>query len=188
MEFVWENRIKTDKVINDLDKFVLKFIRILEKHAQYVIVSGYVSIFFGRSRATEDVDVIVKRMGKKPFSELYSGLVNEGFWCLNAEKPNDVFEYLEHNAVRFAEKGKVIPNMEFKFAKAESDFESLKNPMAAETSIGLLMLGNIELQIAFKRAVLCSDKDMEDAVHLEEIFKGRLNNYKIRDYEEWLKK
>ncbi|MBI2141461.1 hypothetical protein HYU16_03480, partial [Candidatus Woesearchaeota archaeon] len=55
MEFVDDKTIKLDKVLNELDKFVLKFIKILEKHADYVIVSGYVSILFGRSRSTEDI-------------------------------------------------------------------------------------------------------------------------------------
>jgi len=55
MEWINGKKIKLDKPINELDKFVLHFIKILEKHVDYVIISGYVAIPLGRSRATEDV-------------------------------------------------------------------------------------------------------------------------------------
>ncbi|MBU5688714.1 MAG: hypothetical protein KQA41_00585 [Candidatus Aenigmarchaeota archaeon] len=63
MEMIYEkNRIfLKNKKINNLDKFVIKFVKILEKYTRYVIVSGYVSILFGRSRATEDIDIIVEK-------------------------------------------------------------------------------------------------------------------------------
>jgi len=54
MEYYNEKgEIKINKELNNLDKFVLDFISLLE---EYVIVSGYVSILLRRSRATEDVD------------------------------------------------------------------------------------------------------------------------------------
>lgn len=48
------------KVLNNLDRFVLDFISILEKYVGYVVVSGYVSILLGRSRSSEDVDFLRK--------------------------------------------------------------------------------------------------------------------------------
>ena len=57
-----KNTIKLDKIINELDKFVFKFIKILKKHTDYVIVSGYVAILLGRSRTTEDIDVFIKEI------------------------------------------------------------------------------------------------------------------------------
>jgi len=45
---------------NILDKFVIEFTNILEKHAKYVVVSGFVAIVNGRVRGTEDVDLIVE--------------------------------------------------------------------------------------------------------------------------------
>ena len=50
MEFVDSKTIRMDKVVNELDRFVFDFIKILEKQADYVIVSGYVAILYGRSR------------------------------------------------------------------------------------------------------------------------------------------
>ncbi|HLD41949.1 MAG TPA: hypothetical protein VJB06_02850 [archaeon] len=65
MEFLDSRTIKLDKIENELDKFVLDFIKILEKHAKYVIVSGYVAILFGRSRGTEDIDMFIGRLAKE---------------------------------------------------------------------------------------------------------------------------
>jgi hypothetical protein len=47
------------KSLTRLDEMVLRFVRSLHEHDEYVLVSGYVSIPFGRSRGTEDVDVII---------------------------------------------------------------------------------------------------------------------------------
>jgi hypothetical protein len=49
----------SEKHLTLLDMFVLGFIRVLELCTPYVIVSRYVAILFGRSRGTEDVDILV---------------------------------------------------------------------------------------------------------------------------------
>ena len=118
MKFIDNKTIKLEKELNDLDLFVIKFIRIIEKYIDYVIISGYVSILLGRSRATEDVDLFIKNIGKQKFEQLYEDLKKNGFWCLNAESVNEIYSYLTDNlAIRFAEKGEVIPNFEVKIAK-----------------------------------------------------------------------
>jgi len=48
MKFIGKNTIRLAKEINALDKFVIRFVKILEKHADYVIVSGYVAILLER--------------------------------------------------------------------------------------------------------------------------------------------
>jgi len=57
MEFIDKKSIKIDRELSELDCFTLDFIRILEKHVNYVLVHGYVSILLGRARASEDVDI-----------------------------------------------------------------------------------------------------------------------------------
>ena len=47
-----ERKIVSKKVLNELDKLVLEFIGVVEKRVRYMIVSGYVAILLGRSRAT----------------------------------------------------------------------------------------------------------------------------------------
>jgi len=39
---------------------LLNFVKILEKYFEYVVAPSYVSIVFGRARATEDIDIIIK--------------------------------------------------------------------------------------------------------------------------------
>jgi RecA-family ATPase len=59
--------ILRNKVVSKLDLFVIDFIKILEKYTDYVIVSGYVSILFGRSRGTEDIDIFIEKIDFKKF-------------------------------------------------------------------------------------------------------------------------
>ena len=82
---------KKSAELSELAKFGLEFVRILEKHADYVVISGYVSILLGRARATEDIDVFMERISKEKFSEFYAELKEKGFWCINAEKWDEVF-------------------------------------------------------------------------------------------------
>ena len=187
MKFINKNTIKLDKEINELDKFVIRFIKILEKHAEYVIVSGYVSILFGRTRTTEDVDIFIEELSKEKFTALYGDLKKRGYWCLNAENINEVYSYLKDGfAVRFALKNKTIPNFEIKFAKDISKKSALKDIITVKTSLGIIKISSLERQIAYKRYYLTSDKDLEDAAHIETLFKENIDKEKIEQYKEYI--
>ena len=80
--------------LNELDKFALDFCKILERHTDYVIISGYISILLGRSRATEDIDIFIKELSCSEFEKLYNDLRKADFWCLNAENPKEIFSYV----------------------------------------------------------------------------------------------
>ena len=189
MEFINKNTIKLDKEINELDKFVFKFIKFLEKYTDYVIISGYVSILLGRSRTTEDIDVFIQPMVKGKFSEFYKELIKNGFWCLNSEDIDEIYGYLQDRlAVRFALNGQTTPNFEVKFAMKELDMDSFADRIAVETDLGRLCISSLERQIAFKRYYLKSDKDIEDAVHIESLFKKYLDANKINKYKGMLAK
>jgi len=129
MEYdITKREIKLDREINNLDELVIKFKKILERHVDYVIISGYVSILLGRSRATEDVDLFIKKISFENFLELYEDLKKNGFWCLNAEDPKEIFSFLKYNmAVRFSIENKSIPNFEVKFPKREVDEETFED-------------------------------------------------------------
>ena len=61
MKIIFEGKI-IDRETTDLDMFVMDFVDLLhEAKINYVIVSGYVSILFGRSRLSEDIDVILEK-------------------------------------------------------------------------------------------------------------------------------
>lgn len=189
MKFINKNAIKLDKVINELDKFVLDFIKILEKHTDYVIISGYVSILLGRSRSTEDVDMFVKPLDKQAFLGLYKELVKNGFWCLNAESIEEVYSYLKDGlAVRFAKKDQTIPNFEVKFTRKPLDLGAFDGRITVQTGIGEIKISSLERQIAFKRYYLKSDKDLEDAAHIEKLFNGKLDKALIQTYKNLIEK
>ena len=188
MEFIGDKNIKVEKVITDLDKFMIKFIGILEKYTEYVIVSGYVCILLGRSRGTEDIDIIIPKMEKTLFSKLYKHLQASGFWCLNSSKLNDIVELLDDkHGVRFEVKPQVIPNIELKFSKDEYDDLTLKNHINVLFGDMQLKTSFLELQIAYKECVLKSNKDLEDARHLRLIAKGHLDNNLINGYKKRLR-
>jgi len=188
MEWVNERKIRLDKPVNELDRFVLRFIRIIENYVDYVIISGYVAILLGRSRATEDVDLFVKPIEKKEFIKLYHQLKEAGFWCLNADDDDEVYSYLKDNiAIRFAIKGQTIPNLELKFPKNRLDWDAFAELIEVETKEGVIKICSLEKQIAFKMFYLGSDKDLEDAKHLEELFKDRLNKEKIKKYKDLIR-
>ncbi|MDP2672214.1 MAG: hypothetical protein Q8O84_00180, partial [Nanoarchaeota archaeon] len=102
MEYNPEKKeIICNRELSELDKFVFDFINIIEGHAEYVIVSGYVSILLGRSRATEDVDLLVQKMSKDEFYILWENLKEKNFECINTSKPEEAFEMLKEHAIRF---------------------------------------------------------------------------------------
>jgi len=187
MEFIDKKTIKLNKIINELDRFVLDFTKILEKHVNYVIVSGYVSILFGRARSTEDIDIFINNINKEKFDLLYSDLKKNNYWCLNTENANELYNYLkDHLAVRFAKKGETIPNLEVKFINKKIDADIIKESITIITKEGNLKISSVERQIAFKKYYLKSDKDMEDARHLEEIFKDKIDLNKIKEYKKMI--
>lgn len=177
MEFKFsEKEISFQRELSFLDKFTLKFIKLLELHRiDYVIVSGYIAILFGRSRETEDVDFFIEEMDFEKFSSFWDSLMKE-FDCLNSEDAKDAFEnYLKQSlALRFALKDSFVPNCELKFPKTELNKYSLQNKVRVKIEGFEINTSKMELQIAYK-LYLGSEKDMEDAIHLWQIFKENID-------------
>ncbi|MFH0955057.1 MAG: nucleotidyltransferase [Candidatus Micrarchaeota archaeon] len=178
MEFTFSKRkIVFNRPLSELDRLVLKFVKVLEKQkVEYVIISGYVAILFGRSRNTEDVDLFIEELDFAKFESLWNALNESGFECINAENAKEAFEdYLnEKLAILFAEKGSFEPNFELKFPKSKYNRYSLENKIEVVLNKEPLMVSELELQIAFKLS-LGSDKDFEDCRHLFNVFKDYLN-------------
>ena len=170
-----------DKVLNKLDAFVLDFMKILESQVEYVVVSGYVAILFGRSRGTEDIDVLMDPLGREDFGALYRKLRSKGYDFLNPEDEQGLYEMLEEGlAIRAAECGRVIPNVELKFCKDDFDRYSLDRRVEVIVGGGHVYISPFELQIPYK-IWLGSDKDIEDAVFLWELFKDRVDKRKMEE-------
>lgn len=188
MRFINNRTIRLNKVLNLLDKFVLRFVRILERHTSYVIVSGYVSILLGRARATDDVDILIAKMSEDDFELLYRDLLKDGLWCINSSILGEVYDLLVSKiGIRFAPKGQSVPNVELKFLDSKYDKLALDKFILVKVGGADLKISHLELQIAFKEEVLKSNKDLEDARHLRGVAEGHLDEGLIESYKKELK-
>src|SRR3989338_647367 len=183
-----KGRITSDRILSDLDDFAVPFASLIEKHAKYVFVSGYVSIVLGRSRVSEDVDMLIPEMEEGRWIDIYDDLLKHGYYCMNAGSSEESYSLIKNNTgVRFAREGQVVPNMEIQFVVKKVQ------KVALETSIELVIRGNrifisdLELQIAYKEKVLKSNKDAEDAMHLRKLLGKDINLGKLIEYEELVK-
>ena len=175
--------IKLDRELSDLDKFAVDFCKKIDKHTKYVIVSGYVSILLGRTRASEDIDMLIPETDGKNWEKIYSALEEEGYYCLNADA-EESYSYLKDGiAVRFAPKKQVIPNMEILFAENKIQKLAIATSITATIGKDKIIISNLELQIAYKEKILGSPKDIEDANHLREILGKAINVQKLKKYE-----
>lgn len=159
--------------LTELDLFVKKFIDILKKHSDYLIVSGFVSICSGRTRGTEDVDVLVPIVPEEKFKELFEDLVNNGFWCYQGDDSDIVYGYIKKfSNIRFAKKGEVFPNIEFvpiDETKKAKWFE-FTHPQKIRIDDFEFKVPPIEFEILYKEIILKGKKDIEDARHLRTFF------------------
>ncbi|MEK6927989.1 MAG: hypothetical protein AABX11_06165 [Nanoarchaeota archaeon] len=176
---------------NILDKFTEDFCAIVDRHCKYIVVSGFVAIASGRSRATEDIDMILQKISKDKFIELHNDLEKNGFECMQSSLAEDVFDYLNMgDNVRYTrtENKFFPPEMDIHFAKDEIDEIQLEERQKI-AFIGLdVWFSSIESNIAFKEELLKSDKDIEDARHLRKTFEGKFSEEKILNIKERIKK
>ncbi len=179
-----KSTITIDRELSDLDKFTLEFITILKKFTPYVIVSGYVAILLGRARASEDIDIISPKMDFSTFQLFMKALKQKDFYCLNTEEVTDMYEYLTENIpIRFAKKDTIVPNIEMKWAKNKFDKIALEKTIKIHLNKRSLEISQLELQIAFKEAVLKSPKDLEDARHIRKVAEKYLDSNVIQKYK-----
>ena len=123
MEFS-KGKIVFKRELSDLDKFVIDFVDILNScKIRHVIVSGYISILFGRSRATEDIDMFIENISEEKF-ELFMKLTEQrDMRVLNSTDNVELYSILKDNlAIQIAKREKAIPNFEIKFPKKDTDF------------------------------------------------------------------
>lgn len=181
MEYDGETLV-VDRTPSELDEIVLEFTEILdEEHIEYAIVSGYVAILTGRSRATEDIDIVTERLSEERTTALADRLQEAGYW--GATMPlEELFDTLDDNLrQRIAEEGTMIPNVELWFAKNDFERTVLEDPLVARIGGREILISPIELQIAYK-LFLTAEKDFEDALHLYQVFEEQLDDDRLRTY------
>src|SRR3989344_5542880 len=153
---VINNIIIVNRDLTELDIFLRDFLNILEKHSDYLVVSGFVSIATGRTRGTEDIDVLVPVMKKEKFERFFNELNEKRFWCYQGDRINETrkakyFEFTHPQKIK-------IKDFEFKIPP-------------------------IEFEILYKEIILKGKKDIEDARHLRIFFSDIVNNKKFEEYE-----
>ncbi len=174
---------------NLLDTFCEEFCAIVEKHCRYIVVSGFLAIASGRTRGTEDIDMIIERLSLDKFKELFSDLNKHKFVCMQSSRTEEVYDYLKDNtSVRFTRKDKELPEMEVEFAKDIVDEYQLKNRVKLELTGLNVWFSNVNINIAFKEELLKSPKDLEDARHLRIVYAEQINEEEIQTVKKLIKR
>ncbi|MBI2499238.1 hypothetical protein HYV88_03270 [Candidatus Woesearchaeota archaeon] len=172
-----------------LEKFVNNFVSIVEKHCKYVVVSGFVAIAHGRTRGTEDIDIIIERLDELKFYKLHNDLLKKGFVCVQADDAKTVCDYLKDNlSVRYIKKGTFVPEMEVKFTKDSLDEYQIQTRKKLPLSGLDIYFSTIEMNIASKEELLKSEKDMEDAKHLREVYSDEIDENEINKIKKEIKR
>ncbi|MDO8508696.1 MAG: hypothetical protein Q7S27_03355 [Nanoarchaeota archaeon] len=175
---------------NVLDKFAEEFCKVTDKHVKYIVVSGFVAISHGRTRATEDIDMIIEKVSFDKFRELHTDLVKNEFECLQSSKVEDIYDYLSKgDSVRYVRRGTFLPpEMDIKFSKDEIDELQLATRKKLDLTALDIWFSSIEMNISFKEELLKTPKDMEDAEHLRMIYKGEIDENFINEIKEKIRK
>jgi len=164
-----------DKKLSKLDKFVFDFLKLIEKNVKYVVISGYVAILFGRNRSSEVIDIFIEKINFNKFNSIWNNITKD-FECINTNNVKNAYDtYLSEGlALRFAKKNTFIPNIEIKFPKVELDDWTLIERKKVIINKKFLYISPLELEIPYK-LFLGSEKDIEDAAHLYNLFKDHLD-------------
>ena len=176
--------------LTELDLFVKKFLNILKKHSDYLVVSGFVSIATGRARGTEDIDIIVPVMEKEKFAELFKDLGKNDFWCYQGDSPEYVYDYIKNlNNIRFAKKNEIFPNIEFVpfDGTKKAKFFEFSHPQKIKIEDFEFKIPPLEFEILYKEIILSGKKDIEDAKHLRTFFSEIIKEDKFKEYEPIIK-
>ncbi|MEI7432766.1 MAG: hypothetical protein WCJ93_00795 [Methanomicrobiales archaeon] len=168
--------------LSELDLFVCRVLDILTPYTPYVIVSGYVAILFGRTRSTEDVDLLIPVCDISTFLRLHDEFIDSGYEFLNAEDGYGLHSILiSGSGIRLSEKDAFIPNIEIKFTRNESDAYSFEKRLPLIMNDRTFWIGPLEMQIAYK-FWLGSEKDIEDAIYIREISRDFIDEELLRDF------
>lgn len=174
---------------NILDVFCEDFCKIVEKHGKYIVVSGFIAIASGRTRGTEDIDMIIEKLSLNQFKELFRDLTKNNFNCMQSSNYEEAYDYLNDNtSVRFTRKNEFLPEMEVKFAKDVLDEYQLNNRVKLPLTGLNIWFSNINVNIAFKEELLKSSKDLEDARHLRIVYSEEVDEKEINNIKYLIKK
>ncbi|MCC7552559.1 hypothetical protein KO317_02740 [Candidatus Micrarchaeota archaeon] len=189
MEIEFKDReIICNKNFLNLDKFTFDFCSVLNQtKINYVIISGYIPVFFGRNRTSEDIDMFIDKIPLEEFKEIWEKLKTNNFECINTKDYEKAYSsYLcNGDSIRFALKNTFIPNIEIKFRKKILDKKAMDEKIKIISNDKITYFGPLELQIVYK-LFLDSEKDIEDARFLFKLFKNKLKKEEIKKISNYL--
>jgi hypothetical protein len=173
-----------------LEKTIEDFVKVVEKYAKYVVVSGFVAIAHGRSRGTEDIDIIIERIDLPTFIKLHKSLEKSNFECIQSNNPLEIYnDYLKENvSVRYIKKGTFVPQVELKLAKDALDNYQIETRRKLPLTGMNIYFSSIEMNIAFKEELLKSKKDLDDAKHLRIIYGNKINEKEIEKIKKMIRR
>lgn len=180
-----DDQLHVGREPNDLDDLAIEFSAILaDLEIEHVFVAGYLAILTGRTRMTEDIDVIVEPLTESEVASLVEALDANDFWG-PAMPLDEMYGNLDAGTNSWvAPDGQTTPHLEVKFPTDEYDEASLKNAIDAHVGDAVLPIGPLELQIAYKLR-LGTRTDFEDAAHLYALFRESLRTTRL---ETWVEK
>lgn len=161
-----EDRIVIEKRPSTVDELILGVTEVFERHdLDYVVVSGYVAVLLGRSRSTEDIDVLIERPSRETAEAVADDLQDAGYWGC-AMPLSELYEtFADGLPIRIAEDGDRVPNVEAKVVRGDYDRLSLSETVTVVFGDRTLTIVRPELQIAYKLG-MSAQRDTEDAQHL----------------------
>ena len=188
--FMDEKTIVINRELTQLDIFVKDFLEVLKKYSDYLVVSGFVSISSGRTRGTEDVDILSPITEKQKFSLLFKDLIEKDFWCYQGDDADSVYGYIkDFTSIRFARKNQLFPNIEFIpiNASKKAKYFEFTHPQKIRIDGFEFKIPPIEFEILYKEIILASQKDKADALHLRTFFSDILDEKRFKEYEPIIK-
>lgn len=170
-----------ERAPNRLDELAIEVSGILDALGiEHVFVSGYVAILTGRSRGTEDIDVLLERLEPATVDRLVATLKRHDLW--GPAMPLDHMDEMLAEHIWVARAEETIPHLELKYVTDRFDMASLEHRITARIADAELPIGCLELQIAYK-LWMGSRTDVEDALHLYLLFEETLST---PDLERWV--
>ena len=143
-----------EKVVKALQRLV----RALESaRCEYVIVGGLVAIHYGRTRVTQDIDVVVDT---QDLSSLSSALREQGFEFSQRDLEA---AYEERGRVTLFLPEEAIFHVDLKFASDELDYEVLRGRVRGEVMGVECWVESVEDIVAAK-LIYNSSQDEEDVI------------------------
>ncbi len=183
--------IIVNRELTKLDLFVKDFLDVLKRHSDYLVVSGFVSISTGRTRGTEDVDILAQKLSKIDFTLLLDDLFKNKFWCYQGDTIDEIWKYIENgDNIRFAKEGEMFPNVELiSIDKSRpTKYFEFTHPQKIKIQDFEFKIPPIEFEILYKEIILAGKKDFEDAKHLRTFFSDIIKRERFKEYEPVIKK